>query len=249
MLPYYYDNQFKKYIVQFMTIFSGLQVSVGTGENARLISVPIHFAQMDRVAASIKAGGTSNKPLRLPVMSVDVAGIRQDPLSHVGLNQTYSQTYLPEGGFFAEDVKTLKRLRPAVYQLDLDLAIWTSNTDQHFQIMEQLLSIFNPSLQIQTSDDRFDWTKITTVELNGINVNSNFPIGTAQRIVMANLSFSLPVYMSAPANLKDEFVRDIFVRLAVVDQADNLAAALSELEEEDAPAFKVASADDLIPPV
>lgn len=246
MLPYFYDNQFKKYIVQFMTLFSGLQVSVGTGEDARLITVPVHFSQMDRVAASIIAGGTSNKPLRLPVMSVDIVGIRQDPLSHVGLNQTFSQTYLPAGGYFADDVKTITRLRPAVYHLDLDLAIWTSNTDQHFQIMEQLLSVFNPSVQLQTSDDRFDWTKITNVELNGISLNSNYPIGTAHRVVMANLGFTMPVYMSAPADLKNQFVRDVLLRMAVVND-DDLVAALAELDLDDVPSVNIASADDIKP--
>lgn len=247
MLPYFYDNQFKKYIVQFMTLFSGMQVSVGAGENARLITVPIHFSQMDRVAASILAGGTANKPLRLPVMSVDIVGLRQDTLSHVGLNQTYSHTYLPEGGFFANDVKTITRLRPAVYHMDLDLAIWTSNTDQHFQMMEQILAVFNPSVQLQTSDGRFDWTKITNVELTGINLNSNYPIGTAQRVVMANLSFTMPVYMSAPADLKDQFVRDVFLRLSVVDDNTNLVEALAELELDDAPAENIASADNIKP--
>jgi hypothetical protein len=246
VIPYFYDNQIKKYLVQFMTIFSGLQVSVGAGEAARLISVPIHFSQMDKVSASIMAGGTSNQPLRLPVMSVDIMGIRQDQLTHVGLNQSFSQTYLPDGAYFADDVKTVTRLRPAVYRLDLDLAIWTSNTDQHFQIMEQILSVFNPSLQIQTSDGRFDWTKITEVELNGVSVNSNFPIGTAQRAVVANLTFTMPIFMSAPANIKDEFVRDILVRFAVVDDTD-LTAALAELDANEVPYQSLASADDIKP--
>jgi hypothetical protein len=244
MLPYFYDNQFKKYIVQFMTLFSGMQVSVGAGDNAHLITVPIHFSQMDRVSASIMAGNTSNKPLRLPVMSVDIGGIRQDHMNHVGLNQSFSQTFLPEGGMFANDVKTITRLRPAVYVMDLDLAIWTSNTDQHFQLMEQILSIFNPSVQIQTSDGRFDWTKITTVELTGTSMNTNYPIGTSQRVVMANLSFSMPIFLSAPADLKDEFVRDVFIRIATVADGD-LIEALAELG--DAPAINIASADDIIP--
>lgn len=246
MLPYFYDNQIKKYIVQFMTLFSGLQVSVGTGDKARLIAVPVHFSQMDKVAASIVAGGTSNMPVRLPVMSVDIIGLRQDPLTHVGLNQIFNQTYLPEGGFFADDVKTISRLRPAVYRMDMDLAIWTSNTDQHFQIMEQILSIFNPSLQIQTTDGRFDWTKITEVELAGIAINSNYPIGTAHRTVLANLTFTMPIFMSAPANIKDEYVRDVFMRMAVVDSND-LVAALAELDINDVPSTNIASADDIIP--
>lgn len=245
MIPYFYDNQLKRYIVQFMTLFSGMQVQIGKGDKETLITVPIQFSRMDRVAASIAAGGTANKPLRLPVMSVDIIGLRRDELNNVGLNQTYAHTYLPKGGYFADDVKTLMRLRPAVYQLDLDLAIWTSSTDQLFQVLEQILPVFNPSVQIQTSDAQFDWCKITEVNLSGMALDASYPIGTNQRIVMSNLQFTMPIFISAPADVKDQFVRDVLLRLAVVD--DNIEAALADLENEDAETISLASADDINP--
>lgn len=248
MLPYFYNNQLKRYIVQFMYLFSGMQVRVGkTGtKDEHLIPVPVHFSKMDKVAAAIVAGGTSNKPIQVPVMSVDMISLRQDPNMSAGLNQIHSQTFLPEGGYFAEDVKTLTRLRPAGYVLDLDLAIWTSNTDQHFQILEQILPVFNPSVQIQTSDKQFDWTKITEVSLVGMNFNGNYPLGTANRIEVTNLQFSIPIYLSAPANIKDEFVRDVMLRIQTINDG-NLADQLAELLDDDTvPYENVASADDII---
>jgi hypothetical protein len=246
MIPYYYNNQLKKYLVQFMYVFSGLQVQVGKSstKSERLIQVPIHFSQMDKVAANIVSGGTTNMPIRVPVMSCDVTAIRQDPLTFVGLNQTHSQTYLPENGFFASDVKTLTRLRPAVYNMEIDLAIWTSNTDQQFQILEQILPVFNPSVQIQTNDAQFDWTKISTITLANITINNNYPVATSNRLIVTNLAFTMPVYLSAPVDVKNEFVQSIKLRMAAVE--GSLDDVINTLDDIDAEYETIASTQDIV---
>lgn len=247
MLPFYYNKQLKRYIVQFMEIFSGMSVSVGATSlrEAGLMPVPVHYSSMDKVSASISAGGTANKPVRLPVMSVDMVGIRQDTQRVAGLNQTHAQTYLPEGGFFATDTKTLRRLKPAAYILDLDLAIWTSNDDQHFQLLEQILSVFNPSVQLQTSDSQFDWTKISLCHLTGVRFNSNYPIGTANRIIMTNMTFELPIYLSAPVESRDEFVRDVMVRIGMLNE-DEMGDILAAFDEQGLQYENVASVNDIL---
>lgn len=248
MLPYYYNKQLKKYLIQFMHLFSGMQVSVGaTSERpAGLIPAPIHYSSMDKVAASIVAGGTSNKPVRLPALSVDMVGLRQNPSYNAGLNTTLAQTYLPEGGFFASDVKTLTRLKPAAYVVDLDLAIWASNDDQHFQLIEQILSIFNPSIQIQTSDSRFDWTKITNVTLTGVRFNTNYPIGTANKIIMSNLSFEMPIYLSAPVDIRDQFVKDVLIRLSTMEADQSFDDMLSDFDGAGLQYESFASVSDVV---
>lgn len=248
MLPFYYNKQLKKYIIQFMHLFTEMQVRVGatsTREEA-LIPVPVHYSSMDKVSASIMANGTSNKPLRLPVMSVDMAGLRQNTAYNAGLNTTHSHTYLPEGGFFATDTRTLTRLKPAAYTMDIDLAIWTSNDDQHFQLLEQILSVFNPSVQIQTSDSEHDWTKITNVLLTGIRFNSNYPVGTANRIIMTNLTFEVPIYLSAPADSRNEFVKDIKLRLATLDTNASFDDLLNTLDDGEVGYESIASVDEVL---
>ena len=248
MIPFNYSKQIKKFLVQFMSIFNGLEVEVGATSTrpAGLISVPIHYSSMDKVAASIMAGGTSNKPIRLPVMSVDLIGIRQDPRRSAGLNQVHSQTYMPQGGYFASDVKTLSRLMPVAMILDLDLAIWASNDDQHFQILEQIITLFNPSVQIQTSDASGDWTKISMVTLNGLRLNNNnYPLGTANRTIVSNLTFEIPIYLSAPANVKDEFVKKVQIRLATLDTDQSFDNLLEQFDAMGAEYDTVASVQDI----
>ena len=78
---YYYDQQVKKYILQFMSIFAGMQVSLGTNDRSsdELISVPIMYGNRDRVVSWIKGEFTQNKPIRLPMMSAVITGIAMAP--------------------------------------------------------------------------------------------------------------------------------------------------------------------------
>ena len=53
---YYYNEQFKKHIVQFMAIFSGLKVSSGKNDfnsASNLITVPVVYGSRDRVVSHI----------------------------------------------------------------------------------------------------------------------------------------------------------------------------------------------------
>jgi hypothetical protein len=95
--------------------------------------------------------------------------------------------------------------------------------DTQMQILEQTLILFNPQIQIQTSDALFDGGKITTVELTGINNAENFPIGSNdRRTIMHTLSFDMIVYLSAPAQLKDNRIEDIKLRISSVTSASDL---------------------------
>lgn len=219
MYTHYYDRQIKRYMTQFMAIFAGMQVSIGKNDDSdeeQLISVPIQYGNKDRVVAWILGGQTQNKPLRLPIMSAYINGINMAPESRKGVGNTKRQTYLPRGTVFPDGLETVHQYMPVPYKISAELAIYASNTEQHLQILEQILMVFDPIVQIQTSDAIFDWTKLTTVELDNINFDQSYPIGTDTRMIMSTLSFIFPVYISAPANLKNDFIKDIYVRIGAV---------------------------------
>jgi hypothetical protein len=224
MDTFYYDEQIKKYMTQFMAIFAGMQVQIGkndTSDENQLITVPIQYGNKDRVVAHIIGDQTQNKPLRVPMMSAYVNGINMAPESRKGIGQTKRQTYLPRGSVFPDDITTVHQYMPVPYKLTCELAIYASNTDQHFQILEQILMLFDPTVQIQTSDALFDWTKLTTVELENINFDQNYPIGTERRMIVSTLQFIVPVYISAPANLRNDYIKEIFVRIGAVSSDSN----------------------------
>lgn len=219
MIPfYYYDGQIRKYLLQFCNIFAGLKVQTGKGEcnEPEFMTVPIRVGSKDRVVAALEAGNTQNKPLSLPMMAASVTGLSLSP-NRKGVGVVDRRVYLPMGGVFPDDLRSVVRVMPIPYIMSVELAIYASNTQQLHQILEQVLVLFDPVLQIQTSDGAFDWTKLVSVELTGINNEENYPPGGDRRIITWSLNFEMPIYISAPLDVRDEIVRKIIIRVGDMD--------------------------------
>lgn len=231
---YYFAAQLKRYITQFSAIFAGMSVRVGVSadQESRLIRVPVVYGSMDRVVAWIKSEQTQNKPLRLPTFSTYLRSIEQAPDLRKGVGATRRSTVARNDGKpFPENVGVVHQLMPIPYRAAFELNVFASNTLQHQQIMEQLLILFDPQLQIQTSDDPYDWTQITTVTMTSIQWEVNFPAGADRRIMQSTLLFEVPLYLSGPAVFKQNYIRDILLRLAVVPSATDFSNSQSVLDQ------------------
>lgn len=216
---YYYDQQIKKYIIQFMAIFSNFQVKVGKSETEeeRLISVPVYYGNRDRVVAHILSDNTQNKLLRLPAFSAYLMNFDLAPDRRRGPGTTNRKAFVPQGGLVPDDIKVVTNYMSVPYWANFELMIYTSNTDQHTQLLEQILSIFEPLLQIQRSDGVFDPTKIAMVELTGINNQNNYPPGADRRIIQTQLTFKVNIEMSIPAEVRKQFVETVLARIGELD--------------------------------
>jgi hypothetical protein len=202
-----------------MEIFRGIIVKTGKSSDGTIkdIIVPIRYGSMDRVAESIAANNTQNLPTRLPIMAAYLSTISMAPDRYKGIDSVKTMPYTPRGGVFPDDTKTINQVMPMPFKLSLDLHIYSSNMEQQLQILEQILLLFNPSIQIQTSNALYDGGRITNVELVGINNDENYPIGTDRRTVMHTLNFDMIIYLTAPAELRDNLVKQINIRISQLD--------------------------------
>lgn len=211
----WYSGQLRNFMLQFAAIFQGLQVVTGKGAagSEDVINVPIHMGAKDRVVAAITTGNTHNTVFSLPIMSCDMSAIELTPERRKGIGIVDRRVMLPTAGIFPDDLQVVRRLMPVPYNLQMELSIYASNTQQMHQILEQILILFDPIVQIQTTDAFFDWTKITVVELTGIQNEQNYPSGTDRRMILWTLTFQLPIWLSAPADMKSDIVKEIIFRL------------------------------------
>jgi hypothetical protein len=219
---YFYDEQIRTYLLQFCQIFVGLTVETGKGADgtSMQIQVPINVGSRDRVVAGIMDGNTHNRTFTLPQMSAWITGIELAPERRKGIGVIDSRVYAPEGGVFPDDLTVIKRAMPIPYNLTVELSIYASNTLQLHQMLEQILMLFDPILQIQKNDSDMDWTKITYVELQGINNEENYPMGTEKRMLVWSLSFLIPIYITAPLDIKNEVVHKVISRIGSMDGFD-----------------------------
>lgn len=208
---YWYNQQLRSYIKQFCAIFSGMHVKTGAPE--KILPVPIVVGNKDRVVAAIMSRHTQNLTFSLPIMAAHLEGIELAPERRKGVSTIDRRVFMEAGGVFPDDLRVVRRVMPIPYNVNMQLSIYASNTDQLHQIVEQILLIFDPTVQIQKNDSAFDWTKITHVELTGISNNENYPVSTDKRIINWDMSFMMPIYISAPLEIRDEIIRTVKVRL------------------------------------
>jgi hypothetical protein len=70
-------------------------------------------------------------------------------------------------------------------------------------LLEQILILFNPSLEVQTTDNYVDWTSLSVIYLTSTNFSSrSIPQGTDTDIDIASLEFEMPIYISPPTKVK-----------------------------------------------
>ena len=215
MQQFFYDAQIRRFLLQFTRIFSGFQVEYGNendGVNAAtLLRVPVRYGDASRNAQTIIQENSASALPSTPLMTFYINNLEydrpriQEPtyVNNTQVRQrtydSYSETYdTTQGNAF-----TIERLMPVPYKLSVTLDIWTSNTNQKLQILEQILTLFNPSLEIQSTDNYIDWSSLSVLYLDQLTWSSrSIPQGTENPIDIASLKFSMPIWISSPAKIK-----------------------------------------------
>jgi|TARA_B110000977_G_scaffold80430_1_gene107678 hypothetical protein len=205
---HFYDGQVRRYITQLMRIVSNFPVKDGKDKET---IVPVMYGDLTRQVANIIRDNSENKLPSAPRMSVYITALELDKDRLTDASYTRSvnvreRAYDSEAGEYLNSQGanyTVERLIPTPYMMRANVDIWSSNTDQKLQILEQLLVLFNPSLEIQTTDNFIDWTSITVVNLENVQfTNKSIPVGVDSEIDIATLTFSVPIYISPPTKVK-----------------------------------------------
>ena len=211
---FFYDEQIRRFLLQFARIFNNFEVEYGRNEegtNHTLIRVPVKYGDWTRQAQTVVQNNSAGFMPSVPQMTFYISGLdydrprMQEPyhVSKIAVRQrTYDEATdsyeVTQGNAF-----TIERLMPVPYKLTIKLDIWTSNTNQKMQLLEQMLTLFNPALEIQSTDNYIDWTSLSVVELQSVQWSSRtVPQGTENPIDIATLTFALPIWISAPAKVK-----------------------------------------------
>jgi len=210
---FFYDGQIERFLTQFIRIVSGFQVEFGqtSASGTAYQRVPVYYGDGSRqVAAIISQNSAPNIMPTVPAMTVYINGITydkdriQDP-TYIGKMQIRERYYNEDTQEYENrqgTAFTVERPMPVPYTLELKLDIWTSNTKQKLQLLEQLMVLFNPAMEIQSTDNYIDWTSLTYIYLDSPSWTSRtVPIGTDNPIDVATLTFKLPVWISPPARV------------------------------------------------
>ena len=158
-MMHFYDGQIRRYILQITRFFSNFYVKYGDGT---LVRVPVMYGGSDRQVANIIKDNSENKVNSAPRIAVYITALDLDR-DRLGDSTFVGKLHIRErdiidGAYTGTQGEnyTVERIMPTPYKLSVKVDIWTTSTDQKLQIMEQILVLFNPSVEIQTTDNYID---------------------------------------------------------------------------------------------
>ena len=212
---YFYDKQIRRYIQQFIRLFSGFNVQMGLNDDRLPIyqKTPVRYGDVNRMAAHITRENSENIVNTVPFIScyvteLNLAADRRTYQEYEEKVQVFEKKMDDTTGKYKNEVGnryTIERHAPVPYNLVMNCDIWTSNTDQKLQLLEQIMVLFNPTLNIRTSNNPFDWSALSYVEMTN-SVWSSRSVGSSvdDIVDVATLTFNMPVFINPPAKVKQQ---------------------------------------------
>ena len=237
MADFFYDNQIRRFLIQFAKIFSNWQVTKGKDPagNEILVRVPVMYGDSSRQASTILANNSASNLPSAPLITYYIGGLEydqkrtQDP-TFIDKIQVRQRSYNSETQSY-ETVQgqafTVERLMPVPYTLRISVDFWTTNYNQKLQLIEQLGTLFNPALEIQSTDNFIDWTSLSVVYQDGLTFSSrSIPVGTGNPIDVMSWKFYMPIWISTASKLKkmgviEKIIASIFKGNALTDIQDD----------------------------
>jgi hypothetical protein len=193
------------------------------------------YGDSSRQAATIIANNSASNLPSAPMITYYITALEydqkrtQDPTFIDSLNvrqrtynsetQSYEQT---QGQAF-----TVERLMPVPYTLRVSVDFWTTNYNQKLELIEQLGTLFNPALDIQSTDNFIDWTSLSVVYQDRLTFSSRtIPIGSGNPIDIMTWTFYMPIWISSSAKVKKlgviyKIIASIFQGNAITDMQDD----------------------------
>ena len=254
-MDFFYDGQVRRYLTQFMRLMSNFSYKDAKG---KLTEVPVRYGDMNRQVASIINNNSENFLQSAPFIACYIKDLQfdRDRLAdptfvskvHIrerALNGDGSEYINTQGNNY-----TVERLMPTPYLMTFNADIWTTNTEQKLQLWEQIVVLFNPSLEIQTTDNYIDWTSLSVVELTGQTFETRtVPQGLESEISVCSLNFSAPIWITPPAKVKQlGIITKIITNLYTDPSGTNKSGEYKDMGLTDLFAGRVADAKTVVSP-
>lgn len=208
MSDYFYDGQIKRYLTQFMRVMSNFGYKDAKGQ---VVKVPVRYGDMNRQVASVLRKNSENTIPSAPFIACYIKDLQfdrprmQDPtfisklqIRERAIDDAGNEYLNIQGANY-----TVERIMPTPYLATFAADIWVTNLDQKLQLWEQIVTLFTPSLEIQTTDNYIDWTSLSLLEIDSQSFSSRtMPQGLEQDIDICNLTFKAPIWITPPAKVK-----------------------------------------------
>ena len=169
------------------------------------------YGDASRQASTIIANNSASSLPSSPLITYYISALEYDQkrtqepyfLDKLEVRQrTYNQS-TDEWESTQGNAYTVERIMPVPYTLRINLDFWSTNYHQKLEFIEQVGTLFNPSMEIQSTDNFVDWTSLSVVYQDGLTFSSrSIPVGANNPIDILSWKFWMPVWLSSPIKVK-----------------------------------------------
>ena len=138
---HFYHKQIRNTVIAFGTIFNNINIRRldSSGNPLQNIRVPLSYSPKEKFLARLEqqadlTGDDSSVAITLPRMSFDITGYAYDPTRKLNKNLKIGNVK-PTG----DTTKLNTQYQPVPYNVSISLNVFTSNSDDGLQIIEQIL--------------------------------------------------------------------------------------------------------------
>lgn len=217
-MNYFFDAQFKNLLSQVSRVFGGFKYMTGINHTGKreVLSIPCMAGNQSRIVGAINRKNSENTAMTAPFISCWISNIsvsrnRTAAPSHVNSLLVQEQKYDYNTNKYTGELGNayqVERLMPVPYDIDIQVDIWTTNEEMKHQILEQILVLFNPAIDMQKNNNPLDWSAMFMLELMSINYSSrSVPIGDDSAMEITSLIFQVQhFFLNPPAKVKRQTI-------------------------------------------
>jgi len=136
LAAYFYDNQIRRFLIQFAKIFSNWEVTRGKDPagNDIIVRVPVMYGDSSRQAATIIANNSASNLPSAPMITFYISGLEYDQrrtqsptfIDKINVRQRAYNSETQEYETTQGQAFTVERLMPVPYTLRLNVEFWTT---------------------------------------------------------------------------------------------------------------------------
>ena len=199
---HFYHKKIRNTVIAFGTIFNNVNIKrlYSSGNPLQNIKVPLSYSPKEKFLARLDAqqdltGDDSKVAITLPRMSFEITGYSYDATRKLNKNQKITKVTTN-----ADTTKMNNQYMPVPYNVNFSLNVYTANSDDGLQIIEQILPFFQPDYTVTMIEDTtMDTKRDIPFILNNVDYSDDYSGSlTSLRRIIYTLSFTAKVYLYGP---------------------------------------------------
>ena len=199
---HFYHKKIRNTVIAFGTIFNNVNIKRldSSGNPLQNIKVPLSYSPKEKFLARLDAqqdltGDDSKVAITLPRMSFEITGYSYDATRKLNKNQKITKVTTN-----ADTTKLNNQYMPVPYNVNFSLNVYTANSDDGLQIIEQILPFFQPDYTVTMIEDTtMDTKRDIPFILNSVDYEDSYTGSlTSLRRIIYTLQFTAKVYLYGP---------------------------------------------------